>query len=61
MAEMKTKVSTNPATLTLRHWTGSTWQTDWQYTVRRITEINFPESLRTDSQKYEIRFLVTSY
>ena len=61
MADMKTKVSTNPATLTMRHWTGATWQNDWQYTVRRIDEIDFPESLRTDSQKYQIEFLVSSY
>jgi len=61
MNEMKTKVSTNPATLTLRHWTGATWQTDWSYTVRRISEIEFTESLRTDSQEYEITFIVTNY
>ena len=59
--EMKTKVSTNPATLTLRHWTGSTWQTDWQYSVRRISEIDFPDSFRTSSQEYNVNFLVLSY
>src|SRR3972149_7516911 len=56
--EMKTKVTTNQATLTLKHWTGSTWQNDWSYTVRRIDEIEFEESLRTWEQPYSIRFLV---
>jgi hypothetical protein len=46
MTTMKNMVTTDQATLTLQHWTGSTWQNDWQYTVRRIEEINFPESLR---------------
>ena len=59
--EMKTKVTTNQATLTLKHWTGSTWQNDWSYIVRRIDEIEFEESLRTWEQPYSIRFLVIAY
>ena len=59
--DLKTKVNTNVATLTLKYWTGSVWQNVWQYSVRRITEINFPESLRTDYQEYEISFLIISY
>ena len=59
--DMKSKVTTNQATLTLKHWTGSTWQNDWQYTVRRINEIDFPESLRTWDQEYSITFLVIAY
>lgn len=61
MGDMKSKVTTNPATLTMRHWTGATWVNDWQYTVRRIDEITFPESLRTDSQEYEVTFIVMTY
>ena len=61
MDEMRSKVTTNVATLTLKHWNGSTWQNDWAYTVRRIDEIRFPESLRTDSQEFEIIFLVIAY
>ena len=61
ITEMKTKVTTNQATLTLKHWTGSAWQNDWAYTVRRIDEIEFPESLRTWEQEYSVRFLVISY
>ncbi len=59
--DMKTKVTTNQATLILKHWTGSTWQNDWSYTVRRIDEIEFPESLRTWEQEYSVRFLVIAY
>lgn len=59
--DMKTKITTNIATLTLKYWTGSVWQNTWQYTVRRLDEIEFPESLRTDVQEYNIRFFVISY
>lgn len=61
MSSLKSGITMNVATLTLKHWTGSTWANDWQYTVRRITEIRFPESLRTDYQDYEVDFLVLSY
>ena len=61
MDTMRTNVTTDEATLTLKYWTGTIWQNNWQYTVRRIGEIQFPESLRTDMQNYEIRFLVVSY
>jgi hypothetical protein len=61
MASMRTLVTTNQATLTLMHWTGSTWQNDWQYTVRRIEEIDFPESLRIWEQEYSVKYLVVAY
>lgn len=61
MNEMRTKVTTKVATLTLEHKSGVTWITDWEYTCRRISEIRFPESLRTSSQEYECVFLVFSY
>ena len=57
---MKTSITTDVATLTLKHYDGG-WQTDWSYTVRRISEISFPESFRTSAQEYEVRFLVLSY
>jgi len=60
MNEMRQKITTDSATLKMQHYNGS-WQNDWSFTVRRINEIIFPESLRTDSQNYEIPFLVTSY
>ncbi len=62
MNEMRTKVTTGSATLKMQHYNGS-WVNDWAYTVRRITEIRFPQSLRTedDSQEYEVIFLVTSF
>lgn len=59
--EMRTKVSTNVATLTLEHNVGAGWISDWNYTCRRIEEITFDESLRTDFQNYEANFLVISY
>ena len=62
MNEMRTKVTSGSATLKMQHYNGS-WIDDWAYTVRRITEIRFPQSLRTedDSQGYEVVFLVISY
>jgi len=57
---MKTNITTNEATLTLKHYDGS-WITDWSYTVRRISEIRFPQSYRTESQEYEVNFLVLTY
>jgi len=60
MTEMRTKLTTEVATLTMKHY-DSGWQTDWQYTIRRIEEIRFPKSFRTGSQKYEVSFLVLAY
>jgi len=60
MTEMRTKVTKDIATLTMKHYDGG-WIADWQYQVRRITPIEFPESLRTSSQEYEVRFLVLSF
>ena len=57
---MRTKVTMSSATLKMQHYNGS-WQDDWSFTVRRIAEIRFPQSLRTDSQEYECSFLVISY
>jgi len=61
MNTMKTQVTTDVATLTLKYWTGSAWQNTWQYTVRRINEIRFPTSLRNDEQTFEVSFLVLVY
>lgn len=63
MATMRSDVTTNPATLTLSHYEGGAWTTDWAYSVRRIDEIDFSESedKRTQSQPYSVRFLVISY
>ncbi len=60
IATMKSSVTTNVATLTLQHFSGG-WSNDWSYTVRRIEEISFPESLRIWEQEYSITFLVLSY
>lgn len=60
MNEMRTKVTTDLAYLKLEHY-DSGWVTDWEYTVRRIEEIVFPQSLRTSAQEYQITFLVLSY
>jgi len=60
MNTLKMSVTTDVATLTMKHFNG-TWINDWQYTVRRITEINFPPSLRTSIQEYSVSFLVVSY
>jgi len=60
MTEMRTKLTTEVATLTMKHYDGG-WVNDWSYTVRRIEEIRFPKSFRTGSQKYEVSFLVLAY
>jgi hypothetical protein len=61
MAEMRSKVTTDLATLTLEHFNGSTWEIDWSYTVRRIDEITFPQSFRISDQEYEVSFLVVAF
>lgn len=60
ISTMRTSITTDTATLTLKH-NDSGWVTDWSRTVRRITEITFPESMRTGSQEYEVRFLQIAY
>lgn len=60
MDAMKLKVTTALSTLKLQHYDGS-WQDDWIFSVRRVGEIIFEETLRTDSQRYEIEFLVLTY
>lgn len=60
MNEMRTKITTDSTTLKMQHYNGS-WASDWEYTVRRLAEIRFPQSLRTASQEYELSFLVISY
>jgi len=61
MNELRSEVTTDVAILTMKHKEGISWITDWSYTVRRIDEIEFPQSLRTGIQKYSITFLVISY
>ena len=61
LSTLKSSISNQIATLTLKHWSGATWITDWAYTVVRIDEIEFNESLRTDYQEYQIRFLVIAF
>ena len=61
MNEMRSEITTDVATLTMKHKEGVSWVTDWSYTVRRIDEINFPQSLRTGMQKYNVNFLVVAY
>jgi len=63
---MKSSVTNNVATLTLKHYDpdysgGGTWITDWSYTVKRQGEISFSESLRIGLQEYSVSFLVIAY
>jgi len=59
--EMRTAITTDTATLTMKHLEGVSWINDWSYTVFRNSEIRFPKSFRTSSQDYEIDFLVIAY
>jgi len=62
MATMRQNVTTNIGILTLKHREGAgAWSTDWSYTVRRISPINFAQSMRLDIQEYSVKFLVLSY
>jgi len=61
MATMRSMVTTSQATLTMEHLVGASYVPDWSYTVRRIDEIEFEESLRTWEQPYSVRFLVVAY
>lgn len=61
IVEMKTKVTTNIATLTKKYWNGSTWVNVWQYVIRRIEAIQFDESFQTNDQPYMVRFLIVSF
>jgi len=61
MSTMRSMVTTDQATLTLEYWNGATWVTSWSYTVRRVDQIEFPESLRTWEQQYSVGFLVIAY
>ena len=61
MNTMKSNISTDVATLTMEHYYGGDWVTDWTYNVRRIGEIEFPASLRTSYQDYNINFIVLTY
>lgn len=59
---MRTQVTTDPATLTMKHLQPpSTWVDDWSYTVRRVDEISFGPSMRIGVQPYSVSFIVTSY
>jgi len=60
MNDMRDKVATDLATLTMKYYDGG-WINSWSYTIRRINEIDFPESLRIGTQEYEVRFLVVAY
>lgn len=61
MDDMRSKVTTNAATLTIRHWTGSAWVNDRVWNVRRINEIEFGDSMRTNNIDYTVNFLVIAY
>ncbi len=59
--EMKINITTDVATLTMKHLEGASWIQDWTYTVVRNGEIRFEKSLRTGKQPYSIDFLVLAY
>jgi len=60
MNTMRTNITTDVATLTMKHYDGGEI-IDWSYTVKRIEAIEFPENLRTSSQEYIVNFLVLEY
>ena len=63
---LKASITTLPAILTMSHWddnitAGGDWIVDWAYSVVRINEIKFTDSMRTESQNFSVTFLVTAY
>jgi len=63
---LKASVTTNPATVTLEHYDpnqsgGGAWVTDTAYTVKRIEDITFGESMLTDIIDYNVNLLVIAY
>jgi len=58
---LEENITTDVGTLTLKHWSGSEWVNSWSYTVRRVSEIIYEESLRTFEEKYQVSFLVLGY
>jgi len=63
---LKTSITTANATLTLKHWDseasgGGAWINDAQYTVKRIEEITFGDSMLTEIIDYTCVFIVISY
>jgi len=62
MNTMKSSITTEEATLTMEHKENGSWVSpDWEYTVKRIGEIEFSANLRTSYQEYSVEFLVLSY
>lgn len=65
MDALKAGITTNVATLTLEHYDDTVsapgWQVDWAYTVRRIDEIKFSDSMRIGVIEYEVTFVVIAY
>jgi hypothetical protein len=64
--EMKSKITTIPATLTLKYFdptlsAGGQWVTSWSFAVRRIADITFGKSMRTEKMEYSVDFLITGY
>ena len=60
ISTMRTSVTTDVATLSLKHY-DSGWVTDWSYSVKRISKVVFKEGLRIDSQDYNVNFIVLAY
>lgn len=61
MNTMRTSLTSNQATLSMKHWNGASWVDDWAYTVRRIDPVQFGANLRTETQQYTVSFLVIAY
>jgi hypothetical protein len=62
MNAMKIQVTTNLATLSMKHLDPLLGEViDWVYTVKRYGRIEFVESLRTSTQRYTINFIVLAY
>ena len=63
--ELKVAITTNPATITLKHFdadaTGDGWVVDTEYLVKRIEDITFGDSMLTDIIDYTVNFLVISF
>jgi hypothetical protein len=64
--ELRTNITTLPATLTLQYYDpnasgGGQWITSWSFAVIRTEDITFGTSMRTESLEYNVKFLITSF
>jgi hypothetical protein len=61
-AALEAGVPTSVGTFSAQHWNGSSWTTDYTYTVKRIAPITYDtDTLRTDYLGYTVELFIIAY